>query len=316
MLHVVAGVLTDAAGRVLLARRPLHAHQGGLWEFPGGKREHGEDSLSALKRELHEELGIDVLKARPLIQIPHTYPEYKILLDVWRVQAFSGRAQGREGQAVRWVAPAALEDYAFPPPNRPILKAIQLPDRYLITPEPCDRKDWSHFLAPLERSLQRGVSLLQLRAKCLDDAELADLAREVRACCRRYGARVLLNGTPAQAAALGMDGVHLSAAMAASLSARSLSADLPGGALVAVSCHDEAELADACALGADFAVLSPVQPTASHPGAPALGWERFAGMVAASTIPVYALGGMQEDAIPLAFECGAQGIAAIGGLWG
>ncbi|HET8700475.1 MAG TPA: NUDIX domain-containing protein, partial [Nitrococcus sp.] len=84
-VHVAVGVITDAAGRVLICRRDVQRHQGGLWEFPGGKVEPGEDVRTALGRELAEEVGICPEQARPLIRVPYRYPDQEVLLDVWRV---------------------------------------------------------------------------------------------------------------------------------------------------------------------------------------------------------------------------------------
>jgi 8-oxo-dGTP diphosphatase len=299
-------------GRVLIARRPAHVHQGGLWEFPGGKLEPGEDALAALARELQEELGIDVLSARPLIRIPYRYPDRQVVLDVWRVDSYAGSVHGREGQEIRWVPLAALADFEFPPPNRPIITALRLPDRYLITPEPGQPSNWPQFLVTLEKALQRGLCLVQLRGKQLDVAALRQLAPSVRELCRRYGARLLLNGAPQLAASLGMDGVQLGSTDL--LRCHQRPAELMG-LMLGASCHTAEELAHACAMGADFALLSPVMPTRSHPGVPPLGWEKFAELVAASTIPVYALGGMTAADIPLAWRYGGQGVAAISGLW-
>lgn len=287
-------------------------HQGGLWEFPGGKLEPGEDTLAALERELQEELGVEVLSARPLIRIPYRYPDRQVLLDVWRVDSYAGSVHGREGQEIRWVALDALADFEFPPPNRPIITALRLPDSYLITPEPGDPANWPQFLATLEKALQRGLSLVQLRGKQLDDAALRELAPSVRDLCRRYGAGLLLNGTPQLAASLGMDGVQLGSSALLRYRQRPSEAR---GLMLGASCHTAEELAHACAMGADFALLSPVMPTRSHPGMLPLGWEKFAELTAASTIPVYALGGMTAADIPLAWGKGGQGVAAISGLW-
>ena len=97
-IHVMAAVIRDAERRILIAKRPDDAHQGGLWEFPGGKLEPGESRLEALQRELHEELGITVQQARPLIDLQHNYPDKHIRLDVWEVSEFTGTAHGAEGE--------------------------------------------------------------------------------------------------------------------------------------------------------------------------------------------------------------------------
>src|SRR5512144_1803975 len=113
-VRVAVGILCNARGEVLLTRRPEHVHQGGLWEFPGGKVEAAETIQAALRRELHEELGITVLSARPLIRIRHAYPDKRVLLDVWRVDRYLGEPRGLESQPLRWAAPEALNRLHFP----------------------------------------------------------------------------------------------------------------------------------------------------------------------------------------------------------
>ena len=130
-----AGVLYNRQGEVLITRRARHVHQGGLWEFPGGKLEHGETAQQALARELHEELGIQVLNSEPLIRIYHDYADKNILLDVWRVRKYSGEAHGREGQPLQWVEPDRLSRFSFPEANLPIINAVGLPEQYLVTGE-------------------------------------------------------------------------------------------------------------------------------------------------------------------------------------
>lgn len=123
-VHVAVGVIVDDQQRVLIALRPDHVHQGGLWEFPGGKVEAGETVESALARELFEELGVKVLHCRSLLVIQHDYVDKSVRLDVWWVDQFTGLPEGREGQPIAWVTAAALHDYSFPEANRPIITAI------------------------------------------------------------------------------------------------------------------------------------------------------------------------------------------------
>lgn len=115
-IAVVAGVIVEG-DTVLISRRHRDAHQGGLWEFPGGKIEAGESPRAALTRELNEELGIQVEAAQPLMQISHDYPDKSVHLDFWLVQRFSGSPQGREGQQVIRAALSALGEYQFPQAN-------------------------------------------------------------------------------------------------------------------------------------------------------------------------------------------------------
>jgi len=123
-VHVAVAVISDRQGRILIAKRPDDVHQGGLWEFPGGKVEIGEELEAALKRELAEELGIELLSCEPMLKISHDYHDKAVLLDVWHVTDFAGEPYGREQQAIRWVSRQALCDYRFPKANQPILDVL------------------------------------------------------------------------------------------------------------------------------------------------------------------------------------------------
>ncbi|HHM05318.1 MAG TPA: Nudix family hydrolase [Gammaproteobacteria bacterium] len=307
-VHVLAAVIEDQAGRVLITRRPPHRPHGGLWEFPTGKRRSGESRLDALRRELHAELGIDVVDAHPLITVHHRCPGHRVMLDVWRLRQYQGTVRGREGRAVCWVAPARLSQYAFRAADIPVITAARLPGRYLITPEP---EDEAVFLATLEARLAEGARLVQLRARRLNNQACARLAKEVANLCRDYQATWLANASPEQAIALHADGVHLSAARLRALDHRPLGRDR----WVAASCHNAAELQHAGRIGVDFAVLSPVNSTRSHPGARPLGWEGFGALCDAARLPVFALGGMGTEDLAQAREHGAQGVAGISRFW-
>ena len=124
-VNVAVGIVADPAGAILITRRPDHAHQGGLWEFPGGKVEAAETVAAALQRELQEELGIVVQAAEPWLQIRHAYPDKTVLLDVWRVTAWRGEPHGREGQPLKWVSPTRLADFAFPAADPPIIARLR-----------------------------------------------------------------------------------------------------------------------------------------------------------------------------------------------
>ncbi len=123
-VQVVVGVVINSRGKVLVALRPEHVHQSGLWEFPGGKIEAGELPLQALQRELSEEVGIDVLTAEPLTQLDYAYEDKSVFLDVWRVLSFNGEAHGKEGQQIDWVLPSELVKLAVPAANYPIVETV------------------------------------------------------------------------------------------------------------------------------------------------------------------------------------------------
>lgn len=125
LIHVVAAVIySDDRQKILITRRPDHLHQGGLWEFPGGKVEPGEQPRAALHRELNEELAIDVVKSEPFIEIRHDYADRQILLDVWRVWFFTGVPHGNEGQQLQWSPIRGLQQFAFPAANEAIIEAL------------------------------------------------------------------------------------------------------------------------------------------------------------------------------------------------
>lgn len=307
-IHVVAAVLRDVRGRVLLARRTAGRDLAGAWEFPGGKVEPGETALQALDRELDEELGIRVLAAEPLISVPQAYPGKRIVLDVHAVSAFEGTPRGRERQALAWAPLDKLASYPMPPADRPVVAALTAPDRYLVSPESVEP---AAFLARLERALASGVRRVQLRVRGLSPGQMTGLARAAAALCRPLGAELLVNGEPGLASDLGL-GLHLPARALMALS--SLPA-LAEGQRVAASCHDEAELAHAEQLGVHFAVLGPVRATQSHPGAEPLGWERFSLLREGVSLPIYAIGGMAPADVAAVRRHGGQGVAGIRGLW-
>lgn len=124
MVGVIWGK-ADKAKSILLAKRPDHLHQGGLWEFPGGKLEQGEKPRDALSRELKEELGIELLAASPLMDVSHDYGDKAVFLDIWQVNDFKGQEQGLEDQELRWVPLAELDQYAFPAANVAIVERLQ-----------------------------------------------------------------------------------------------------------------------------------------------------------------------------------------------
>jgi len=309
-VHVVAAALIDADGRLLLAQRPPGKHLAGAWEFPGGKLEAGETPLAALARELDEELGVAVEQATPLIRIPWRYNHHELRLDAWRVTRWRGAPRALEGQALRWQWPSDVDPAQLAPADRPLLQALRLPVSYPITPPDvplAQRDQWRQRLAA---AIVHGERLLQLRLPLWPRAAVRDLAVDLLPLAERHGARLLLNEDIDGARALGI-GVHLKAAQLAALTRR----PLPWRQLIAASCHDAEALSQAVALGVDFATLSPVASTASHPGVPPVDWPAFHTLAEAAALPVYALGGMAPSMAEAARAAGAQGVAGIGGFW-
>jgi len=308
-VHVAVAVIVDQGGNILISKRPESVHQGGVWEFPGGKVEPEENIETALAREIAEELGITVLSSSPLISIPFDYGDKFVHLHVRRVSAFNGEAHGREGQEVRWVSILQCDDFQFPAANQTILSAIRLPNFYYITPEP--DPDLKTYLSQLGKVINAHATLIQFRAKFLSEKKYKQYALESIKLCREHNVTLLLNADFETAIELGANGVHVSSAKLMHYNHRPVASDF----LFAASCHNHAELEQAQRIEADFAVLGAVQPTASHPNAATLGWDSFAKLLKQVRIPVFALGGLHSNDMRIAQENGAQGIAAIRSLW-
>ncbi|HKR75662.1 MAG TPA: Nudix family hydrolase [Rhodanobacter sp.] len=309
-LHVLAGALRDREGRVLLAERPAGKHLAGLWEFPGGKREPGEAPLAALARELDEELGIALVAAEPLIRVPWRYHERGLLLDAWIVTRWHGEPCSLEGQGLRWCWPMEADPATLAPADRAILQALRLPPHYLITPAEVPVAKRGSWFERISRAIEAGERLLQLRLPAWPREAVRELAASLLPLAREHGAQLLLNADIEGAQALGI-GVQLTGVQLATLGER----PLPLQQVVGASCHDAAQLTQALRLGVDFATLSPVAATASHPQASPLGWPDFQALAEAAAMPVYALGGMAPAQLVHARALGAQGVAGIRGFW-
>lgn len=125
LLHVVAiGLVINLENEVLVSLRPMHMAQGGIWEFPGGKLESGENSYEALCRELKEEVNITVLTAQPFMNIHHSYDENEVILHVWQIKEFTGHPRGLEGQEIKFVPLKKLQELSFPKPNKLIIHRL------------------------------------------------------------------------------------------------------------------------------------------------------------------------------------------------
>ncbi len=321
-IAVAVGVIYNARGEVLITRRHANQHQGGLWELPGGKIEAGEVAYAALQRELHEELGLVVDAARPLIEIPWRYADKAVRLQTFRVISWHAdvghdfsvqEGVGREQQPWRWQASDALLPDQFPAANRPLLRALQLPSRFLISGRASDRAEW---LRRLRVAYKRGIRWVQIRWPqewpMPDITDLQHWLADIRTAFpqdARDPLHLVWNGEPETARLLPVDGVHLNRQALLESIVR------PELAWVSASCHSPEELARAAALGLDFVWLSPVLPTPSHPEATGLGWDCFARWVRAAQLPVYDLGGVGEAEITHAQAAGAQGVAAISAWW-
>jgi 8-oxo-dGTP diphosphatase len=295
-VEVAAAVMQRPDGAFLLAQRPPGKVYAGYWEFPGGKIERGEPAAAALARELHEELGIDIGEAFPWITRVFTYPHGTVRLQFFRVFSWRNEPHPREDQAISWQSAGLPLQAPMLPANAPVLAALALPAEYGITSTKEHGIDG--MLARLERRLEQGLKLVQIREPQLGESQRKLFSEKAIALAHRHGCKVLTK-VPFP----GADGVHYTATQLMSLDRRS-------EGLVAASCHTRKELEHAMRLELDFAVLGPVKDKS-----PALGWDKFRELVAFSTIPVYAIGGLTGADLPEARRAGAHGVAMIRGAW-
>ncbi len=306
IVHVAVAVIRNENNEILIQQRAANTHQGGLWEFPGGKLEEGETVEQGLIREIKEELDIQVLLSRPLIKIQHDYGDRHVLLDVHFIEQWQGQVIANESQPLKWVAPEALINYSMPAADKPIVSAIQLPSHYVITPSKIEQPE--AVLNRLEQLLNQEEKLFLYRVKSLQGMTHEELIQEFLERCDNFGAKLILHEQ--NKVNLPVHGIHLTE----SGLAQATDFDASKG-LISASCHSLESLLKAQTIGASFAMLSPVMETQSHPGEPALGWQAFEEIVDRVNIPVYALGGMSPGHIKDSYKFGAQGIAAISHFW-
>jgi len=307
-MHVVAGVLRDTRGRILLARRTEGRDLAGAWEFPGGKLESGESPAQALARELFEELGIRIGNIEPLICVPQRYANKTIVLDVYTVQSYVGKPKGLEKQALAWSPLEKLVSYPMPPADRPVVAAITQPNLLAITPE--FYGDKSSYLSCIEQQLVSGVRFIQLRCKSLGPKKLKELAIDIRTLCQEHKGTLFINEDIELARILDCP-VHLKSSQ---LMQHDISMILSGHPF-SCACHNVEELKKAESLVALFAVSGPVLKTNSHPDAEGIGWSGFAKMRNEVSLPIFALGGLGVKDICDARRHGAQGVAGISQFW-
>ena len=314
-VHVAAGVITDSNGCVLLARRLPDTHLAGKWEFPGGKLESGETPLDGLRRELWEELAVDVQDARPLISFEYRYPDKHVKLDVFRISQYSGELRAVEGHELDWVSADKLRTVDLLEADKPIVTAIVLPDHYAVSSDFSDADgDSGAFLSALDATIFAGYKMIQIRTPRMAAPAKSGLYEHIALRCKDSTAW-LVNGDPVDilesVQEYGASGIHMPARYLDHYRAR----PIPDNLIFGVSCHDRDELNRACDLDADFAVLGSVNLTPSHPRATPIGWEQFAALIDGLPLPVYAIGGIKSNDCATAWARGAQGVAGISDFW-
>lgn len=285
--HVVAAVMLDRDGRVLVTQRPPGKHMAGKWEFPGGKLEPGESRYQGLVRECREELDVDLDEAEPLISVRHTYPDREVLLDAWLVRSYRGLPRGLDGQKLLWVEPDGLSRVDLLEADTPIVTAVRLPRLARVLPGG----------AGLALAPRLPEPELLVWRPLEDDPDTGELRARVAA-ARAQGHRVVVAGDVVQAAmmavAMGADGVLLDPGSGA------VSVDPSDPALVGVVCEDAESARLAVASGAHFVVLRHYGPVSRT---------RLAPLLANLKVPVLLGWFADTDPLEAVREAGAHGCA-------
>ena len=188
--QVVIGIVKNSSGQLLLSRRPDGKHLSGYWEFPGGKVESTESFKQALRRELNEEIAIDVEAVKAIFNFKYQYPDRLLHLHVFEVISYSNDVCALEGQDLKWVNEASIDNSQLPPANYSIINAIRLPNYYMIA---CQSVYKADLFAAVKAQLLEGVSIIQFRATSLPKPDYVMQAKELRDLCDEHNAQLICN---------------------------------------------------------------------------------------------------------------------------
>ena len=301
--QISLGIIKNSLGQILLAERPSGKHLSGYWEFPGGKVESGESFKMTLRRELLEEIDINVEAVKKIFEYRYRYPDRELHFQVFEVLKYSNEVKALESQNFQWVNECDIHKQKLPPANIALMNALKLPDLYMITYYRANKEE---LYAYVKSQLLAGVSLVQFRAPQLNKSQYITQAVELCNLCDEYGGKLISNCELSWVDEIQPHGVHLSSARLQEASQHSDS-----GYYFSASCHDEREIMLANQLNVDCVLVGAVNVTRSHPDNLALGWNNFQRLCGLANIPVYALGGLVKDDLMRAKLSGAQGVAGI-----
>ena len=307
IVHVAVGVIIQH-DQVLICWRDASLHQGNRYEFPGGKVEQGETPTQALKRELKEELNIDVRHIVRAQQLNFNYPEKTVCLYVFKVTAFEGQPVGQQQQEVIWVAKDQLANYRFPDANAPILGMLKLPEHYVITQPLAEQQSIQHWLDWHIEHVPR-QSWLYMREKTMSAEVYKNAIRDLK----RARADLHLVADYSHFNQLSdeleiLDGMHLSER---NLMQLRQPLNITPHVVCFAACHNEAAIKKANRANVDAVLLSPLHATLSHPQQSALGWQKWQAFSELSQVPVFALGGVAPADLKQVQKAGGFGVAGI-----
>lgn len=319
VVNVAVGVV-EKQGKVLLAFRDASKHQGNRYEFAGGKVEEGETPLMALKRELQEELAIDVKQAVRLMQITHDYGDKQVVLHVFLIKQFVVKQPlgelgdtGNEGQALIWVDAKQLHQYPLPEANKKIVEFLQ---HGYLSHRCCISYPLAAFTTP-EHWLAHHIEQLPLQALCYIRPQANDLTniKVIQQLLeQRKDIQAIVNidyFTQLSTSKYTIRAWHLNQNQLLQL--QPTSHQLMVGQVYIASCHDSKSVAKANQMAAylNAILLSPICTTQTHPLAIPLGWQGFSQLAHQSCLPVYALGGLMPADIAQVWQQGGYGVAGI-----
>jgi 8-oxo-dGTP diphosphatase len=294
---VVAVGLLQKKHKILLSQRLDDVFMGGFWELAGGKVEKDETIFNALKREMFEELNIDVISASPYRVLKHQYPDRKVEVHIFKITNYNNEPKGKETQKIQWVTLEELSNFKLLPTMQKIINSLSIPQISWITPD-------NLSLTQIEEKLNKGIKLIQLRGE-------QDLSiKNIHTLCKKHQAKLILNQKNMDFSRNDVDGFHLNSKILMDLKQRPFTNDK----ILSVATHNKDELNQASLIQADFCYLSPVLATTSHPDTTPLGWDKTTELMQNAKLPVILLGGLNEDNLKKALTINAQGIAGISNI--
>jgi 8-oxo-dGTP diphosphatase len=306
-VRAVAAVIQRQDGFLLMTQRPPGREWSGWWEFPGGKIELNESPFEALQRELQEEINISANDASLWFERSYIYPDKKVYIYFFKVTDWTGEITSCENQLLDWQNPSYLTVSPILPSNLFVLKSILLSPVYAITN--IAEMGEILFFERLKIKLEEGLKMIQVRERNAPYQDVKIVAQKILDLAKPYQAKVLINENEKLALDIRADGVHYPSQSLIQLK------DRPKFSICGASCHNLEELMIAQDLEMSFAVLSPVQKTESHVLSDPIGWEIFSEYANKIDIPIFALGGLNQDSLTTSWQCGGHGIAMQRSIW-
>lgn len=305
--RVVIGIVENNAGQLLLTKRRPGVHLENYWEFPGGKVEKQESFKVALRRELHEEIGIHVSQVQKIIDFECQYDDRRIHFQVYKVLDYLLDISNREHQPLNWVLYNELDIHQMPSANTVIIDALCLPSLYMIA----DQQSMTSniLLDVVKKNLEADIKLIQYRAHGVGRSEYIAMAKDIYDLCQQHGAKMVCNCALEWLDEFPAHGVHLTSSHLAEVCESA--SYLNKYPYFSASCHTPEEVELANQMKVRCILIGPVHTTCTHPDATSLEWEGFNRLCRVANMPVYALGGVGANEVASAIAHGAQGVAGI-----